>query len=201
MLGLQEPPREKQAPSHYARPDVHHSLELTQSWRKARPEDEEILFALFAETRRAQLGSLKPALFGIEPLIAMQYRARSMEYTNRFESAANRMLLTRDGSVAGRLLLHRRPWAWRIVDVAVFERFRHHGLATRAIRDIQREADAARVPLHVTLPEGSAALGLFLQLGFLPSETDSSGQLGMTYTRETTHMAGVHSSPMHNLVA
>jgi len=76
------------------------------------------------------------------------------------------ILLGEDGTPAGRLLVDRRPNCWRIVDIAVLAAYRGRGLATRALRECQRQAAEVGAGLALQVTPSNPALRLYERLGF-----------------------------------
>lgn len=152
-----------------------------QSWRKAHPEDEALLLALFAESKQAELAPLTCAGMSTEPFMAMQYQARAMDYTMRYPLAENQLLLAGNGEFAGRLLVHRSGSAWRIVDIAVFARFRGQGIATEAIKQLCSEAEGAEAQLELCALRSNPAVRLYTRLGFRYTVSDDPVLLHMRH--------------------
>jgi GNAT superfamily N-acetyltransferase len=152
-----------------------------QPWRTARQDDEAHLFALFSESKQADFALLALAGQAIEPLIAMQHRARALEYAARFPLAENRVLVSKSGEFVGRLLVDRSGPVWRLVDIGVFARFRGEGIATRAITQLCYEADHAEAQVELSTVRCSPADRLYQRLGFVPFASEDPVLLHMRY--------------------
>jgi ribosomal protein S18 acetylase RimI-like enzyme len=138
----------------------------TACLRQAVPEDEQLLYALFAEDRAAQLAGTGMGEAQIQQLVEMQYRGRQMTYAAQFPQAEDSILLGEDGQPVGRLLLNRKPECWRIVDIAVLAAHRGRGLGTRVLEQCQRQATAAGAELELHVMQFNPARRLYERLGF-----------------------------------
>jgi ribosomal protein S18 acetylase RimI-like enzyme len=147
-------------------------------WRSAGPEDERMLFALFAEDKRAEFlaGGLAESL--VRSLIQMQYRGRAMTYAARYPASGNSILIADDGTPVGRLLLDRgmacTPECWRIVDIAVLAAHRGKGLGTQILKECQRLSEAAGAGLELQVAPGNPARRLYERLGFHAVREDAT---------------------------
>jgi ribosomal protein S18 acetylase RimI-like enzyme len=134
--------------------------------RAASPEDEPLLYALFAEDKAAQFALIGLAAGQARALIEMQYRGRKMTYATQYPEAADSILLDAAGTPVGRLLLDRSSPRWRIVDIAVLAAHRGRGSGSEALRECQRQAAAAGVGLELQVDPLNPARRLYRRLGF-----------------------------------
>jgi ribosomal protein S18 acetylase RimI-like enzyme len=143
--------------------------------RPAGPEDEPLLHALFAEDKQAELaGAGMPAAL-VQTLVEMQYRGRQTTYTARYPESEDSILLGDFDEPVGRLLLHRKPGCWRIVDIAVLAAHRGRGLGTRALEDCQRRAAAVGASLELHVERQNPAQRLYRRQGFQIASEDAIG--------------------------
>ena len=139
---------------------------MTEYLRQAEAQDEEFLYALFAEEKAAQLAMVCFNNASLDALIQMQYHGQQMSYAARFPQAQNHILLDEDGRPAGRLLLDRQAKQWRVVDIGVLAAHRGKGLATRALRHCQQQCAAAGLALALQVTPWNPARCLYERLGF-----------------------------------
>jgi len=137
--------------------------------QKAAGEDESFLAELFYEVRAPEFAGLPPE--AIEPLLAMQYRAQLQDYAQKFPAAVNEIVWM-DGQRVGRLLVSSSTEGIQLVDVALLERFRGHGVGTKLVGDLCRRARAEGLPLRLTVQKGNPAQRLYQRLGFEPVSGD-----------------------------
>jgi ribosomal protein S18 acetylase RimI-like enzyme len=157
-------------------------------WCAAGPEDERLLFALYAEDQRAQFVPSGLAEELVRSLIQMQYRGRSMTYAARYPASENSILIADDGSPVGRLLLDRGslrlPDCWRIVDIAILATHRGKGLGTRVLKECQRLCAAAGASLELQVTPWNPARRLYERLGFqVVSEDATAVEMGWSPAR------------------
>ncbi len=136
------------------------------SLRQAGPEDEALLYALFAEDKGAQLAAIGLVAAQLQPLIEMQYRGRKMTYAEQYPEATDSILIVFDGTPAGRLLVDRKPDCWRIVDIAVAASCRGRGLGAWALKGCQEQCAAAGARLELQVAFENPARRLYERLGF-----------------------------------
>lgn len=134
--------------------------------RPAGTTDEAFLLALYADTRRDEMGLTGWPPKQIEQFLEMQFEAQRRHYTAHYPSAAHDVILV-DGVAAGRLWVHRGPDEIRLLDIALRPLFRNRGVATTLIGALQDEARRNGVPLrHSVVKENTGALRLYERLGF-----------------------------------
>jgi ribosomal protein S18 acetylase RimI-like enzyme len=145
------------------------SISILCSLRPAQPDDEVLLFQLFAESQW-QLEMLRANEALWRSLIDMQYRGRKLSYDQVYASAEDSILCVPneagERAAVGRILVDKKPGVWRIVDVAVLAALRGKGLGTVAIRNCMDEAAAADARLELRVTPGNPARRLYERLGF-----------------------------------
>ncbi len=142
------------------------------TWRAAIAADEALLFTLFAATAQAQFASLGFAPQQLQPLLAMQFRARQADYARQFPNALDMILLTADGTPVGRHLIERRTASYRGLDLAVLPAFQNRGIGTWTLRQVQQLAALEGVPFHLRVLRTNPALRLYERLAFLRTSSD-----------------------------
>jgi len=142
--------------------------------RPATPDDEDLLFRLFAESQqelRVSLGN--DALW--QSLLTLQYRGRKMTYAAAYAEAEDSILCEADGTPVGRLLVERKPDCWQIVDVAVLASHRGRGLATWALESCRQQCGEAGAKLALQVKPENPARRLYERLGFRVTGEDALG--------------------------
>jgi ribosomal protein S18 acetylase RimI-like enzyme len=74
-----------------------------------------------------------------------------------------------DGSLAGRLYVHRVPSEIRIMDIALVPEFRGRGIGTRLLEELIEEADGSGRKLSIHVESNNPARSLYDRLGFRPA--------------------------------
>lgn len=123
------------------------------------------LEAVYASTRTEELMQTDWSDERKAAFLAFQFRAQHQHYATHYHDAEF-LVIERDGEAVGRLYLHWRPDALRIVDIALLPQARGCGLG-RALLEalLARAADESRtVSIHVE--QMNPAMRLYRRLGF-----------------------------------
>lgn len=131
-------------------------------------EDDAFRFALFCQSRPAELALLPIEPAAREQLMRLQHRAQTTSYRTSFPGARFD-IIELDGSPIGRLVIDRTAQHIAIVDWAITPELRGRGIGTAILQAILEEARQAgrEVRLKVFSSNG-AALRLYLRFGFEP---------------------------------
>ena len=144
--------------------------------RAVRPDDIGLMRSLFDEVRRPGFARVGLGDAALATLLDLQYDAFRAQHAEWYPGAVDRVIEA-DGESAGRALVHEAPDGLRIVNLAVAERLRGRGIATRALQHWIARADRARLPVTVKVPWDNPAVRLYKRLGFDHVSTDGDGQL------------------------
>jgi ribosomal protein S18 acetylase RimI-like enzyme len=128
--------------------------------------DQEFLFALYAATRQEELAAAGLTSPIREILLQQQFLAMSAGYTQAFPNA-RRWIIEREGRPIGRLIVHRAPNEYRIVDLALCPEFRGRGIGGEVIRSVQQEAASDGMPVRLQVAADNRARFLYSRLGFI----------------------------------
>jgi ribosomal protein S18 acetylase RimI-like enzyme len=137
--------------------------------RPARPEDREILLAVYASTRTEELAAVQWTEEQKAAFLRMQFDAQDAHYREHYEGATCEVIEV-DDVPAGRLYVHRRPKEIRLVDIALLPPFRGLGIGTRLLEELISEANERAVPLTIHVEVFNPARSLYERLGFRPVE-------------------------------
>lgn len=138
----------------------------TITLRPVAPGDEAFLRALYASTREGELAALRWSPAQTEAFLALQFRARELQYRSQFPCAGDDLVLV-EGEPAGRLYVERREYLIRIVDIAIAPRYRGQGTGTALLAGVIAEASAAGKVIELHVEAGNPALRLYRRLGFV----------------------------------
>lgn len=139
------------------------------SWREAGEGDRELLHAVYASTRSSELAALGWDAAATAAFLRMQGDAQEADYTRRY-AGLRRLVVTCDGTDAGRLYVADVAGEVRIVDVALLPEWRGRGAGTRLVEGVVADAGGRTVSLHVT--PGNPAARLYERLGFVVTAAD-----------------------------
>jgi ribosomal protein S18 acetylase RimI-like enzyme len=131
--------------------------------RPERADDADFLFALFRSSREAEFAPLTQAQR--ESLLRFQHQVQARDYAERFPHSEH-FIVELDGQPAGRLLLNRDAGELRVVDIAVLPAMRGRGIASTVLKSLISEAEAAGIPLRLSVWHDNPALTLYRRLGF-----------------------------------
>jgi len=142
--------------------------------RSAGPSDEPFVQHLFEQVRTGQFASMGLSGPILDQVIAQQFSSQMAGYAAQFPDAIS-LIVTRNGTAIGRLLLHCASEYWHIVDIALLPADCGRGLGTEIIDALERSArqrGAGALTLAV-LTGNLAARRFYLRHGFI--ETGRAG--------------------------
>ena len=136
------------------------------SLRPVLPEDAELLYEIYASTRRDELAQVPWSEEQLKIFLRMQLSARDQSYRMHYTEIDDRIILF-EGQPVGRLILIRTEEEIRLADVALLPEHRSKGVGAVLIKDLMTEADRTKRPirLQVEKPNG-AARRLYDRMGF-----------------------------------
>lgn len=135
--------------------------------RSAQPGDEPALRDLYRATRAPEFEAAGWPAAVIDTVCNQQYDWQQSHYRHTFPNLERRVVVATNGSVIGQTAVDRRPDAHRLVDIAVAPHSRGRGLGTRLLAGIIEDADAAGLPLVLTVAIGNPARSLYERHGFV----------------------------------
>jgi ribosomal protein S18 acetylase RimI-like enzyme len=143
------------------------------TFRQVGPDDEPLLFALFAAIRseELQLGAWDPAQRA--HMLQMQFEAQRAGYRLQFPGASERLIL-HDEVPVGWVVVDRDGPDLHGIDIALLPAERSRGIGSQIICNLQQEAAADGRAMVITVQRfNQRALALYARLGFeVINETD-----------------------------
>jgi ribosomal protein S18 acetylase RimI-like enzyme len=136
--------------------------------RPARDADRAFLVELYASTREEELEQVEWDPGMRSAFVEQQFAAQDAHYRWNYPGATLDVIEV-DGSLAGRLYVHRGPSDIRIMDIALAPAFRGRGIGTQLLRDLMAEADASGRKLSIHVEVNNPARALYDRLGFRPA--------------------------------
>lgn len=131
--------------------------------RPVADSDEPFLRELYASTR-PEIANWPPEQRA--PFLDLQFRAQRLDWENRFIQWEHEMILL-DGEPVGRLWVAWPAGECRIVDLTLLPAHRRAGLGTAVADEVLARADAATVPVTLSVVrENAAGLAFWERLGF-----------------------------------
>lgn len=143
-------------------------------------DDKAFMARLYALNRQAEVANFpfnqqQQALF-----LHSQFEAQSRHYFNHYP-CGRFALIEQQGAPIGRLLVAEWPDQLRLVDIALLPSHQRLGIGSALIRQLQADAMAQGLPIHLQVDPVSRARGLYERLGFMTGEGNGL-YLTMTWT-------------------
>jgi len=130
-------------------------------------QDEPFLKELYFDVRKPEFLPLGLPEAALAQLLEMQYRAQKSGYAQQFPTLESSVVWVGPYRV-GRMLVSAGAAAIHLVDIALLEAFRGHGIGGQLIESLTRRALEAGVPLRLSVREENRAKRLYTRLGFVP---------------------------------
>ncbi len=135
------------------------------SLRPIQPEDEALLFEIYAGTRTEEMALLDWSDAEKEAFLRMQFAAQSQHYRKAFPDARFDIILSSERPI-GRLYVHRGPDELHIVDIALLPEHRNRGVGSSLLNGLLAEARDAGKPVRIHVERNNPALHLYERFGF-----------------------------------
>ncbi len=128
-----------------------------------RADDEAFLFALYANTRAAEVAAWGWAEAQAQAFLQMQFRAQRghAAYPNAVE-----MIIEWEGNAVGHWLIARPDGEIRLVDVALLSAHQRLGIGTYLLQDLQRMAQSEGLPIRLHVAYDNPARFWYKRHGF-----------------------------------
>ena len=150
------------------------------SLRPVTAGDEDFLLEVYKSSRGDDLRGLGWAEDRISEFLDMQYEAQQRFYESEYKRVADEIILLA-GKPAGRMIVERRDYEIRGVDLALLPEHRGAGVGAFLIAKLQEEAKRVNKPLRFQVIRFNRAVSLFERLGFVrTSETGTHFQMEWT---------------------
>jgi ribosomal protein S18 acetylase RimI-like enzyme len=137
--------------------------------RPAGPGDGDLLLAVYASTRAAELALVNWDDATKRAFVEQQYAAQDTHYRAHYPGATWEVIES-GGEPAGRLIVHRGDGEIRVMDISLLPAHRGRGLGTAVLGELAAEADAAQCRLSIHVEHTNPARRLYERLGFVEVE-------------------------------
>ena len=138
--------------------------------RPATPEDQPFLLEVYAQSRADELAATGWSEQEMGTFCLSQFEAQDTHYRTHYPTCEF-LVIERLGKPVGRLYRDRRPDEIRVVDIALLEAERGHGIGGRLMKDILTEAARDGLPVRIHVEKSNPARRLYDRLGFQVEET------------------------------
>ena len=135
--------------------------------RPASPVDELFIRHLFEQVRTGQFAATGLSGPILDQILEQQFRSQAASYAVRFPNASS-LIITREGSAIGRLLLHCTDERWHIVDIALLPAECGCGIGTKIIDALEASARSRGIVVLtlVVLTSNPGARRFYQRQGF-----------------------------------
>ncbi|SRR5216684_4004419 len=142
------------------------------SLRPYRAEDQELLFAIYAGTRKDEVAAFGWNAAQQEVFLRMQFNAQRRGYQAAYPQADHQIICF-DGQPIGRIMVQRAADHAHLVDIALLPEYRDRGIGGALLRELAAESDRNHVPLRLQVHKTNpGARRLYERLGFIPCGED-----------------------------
>jgi len=141
--------------------------------RPEKPEDAELLFALYASTREAEMARLPWNAKEKEVFLRQQLAAQSAHY-RAYHPDASFDIIVRAGEAVGRLYVDRQERMIHILDLTLLPSARGQGIGSTLLKELTAEGNETGVPTRIYVEAASPALNLCQRLGFVTIGQDGA---------------------------
>jgi ribosomal protein S18 acetylase RimI-like enzyme len=142
------------------------------SLRPYRAEDQELLFAIYAGTRKDEVAAFGWNAAQQEVFLRMQFNAQRRGYEAAYPQADHQIICL-EGQPIGRIMVQRAADHAHLVDIALLPEYRGRGIGGALLRELIAESDQNRVPVRLNVHRTNAgAWRLYDRLGFIQTGED-----------------------------
>ena len=147
------------------------------SIRPVTDQDAAFLLEVYKSSRGDDLRGLGWEESRISEFLDMQYEAQQRFFESEYQRADDRIIVSA-GKPVGRLVIERRDYEIRCIDLALLPEYRNAGIGVSLIQQMQDDAKRAGKPLRLQVIRFSRAVNLFERSGFVrTSETGTHFQM------------------------
>jgi ribosomal protein S18 acetylase RimI-like enzyme len=142
------------------------------SLRPLRAEDQELLFVIYASTRKDEVAAFGWNAAQQEAFLRMQFNAQRGGYAATYPQADHQIICL-DGQPIGRIMVHRGPDHTQLVDIALLSEYQGRGIGGALLRELAAQSDQTSVPVRLQVHKTNpGARRLYERLGFIQTGED-----------------------------
>jgi GNAT superfamily N-acetyltransferase len=138
---------------------------LTPTLRRAGSGDTEILYQIYASTRREELAAIGWDEPTKAAFLRMQFDAQHNYYRATYPDASYDLIVAGE-NILGRLYVHRDSDGLLIIDLTLLSEHRGRGIGTALLHRVIDEATVTGNPVRVHAERFNPACRLYARLGF-----------------------------------
>lgn len=133
--------------------------------RVERPDDERLLFDIYASTREEELALTNWDEPMRRAFLNQQFNAMRQGYRCMFP-AGEFAIIELDGKPVGRIVIDRSATEVRVVDIALLPAYRNRGVGTYLMRRVCAQAAQGGKPVRLCVLKNNRAFRWYERLGF-----------------------------------
>lgn len=141
-------------------------LAMNLTLRTFSREHQEFLYRLYASTRQQEFASLGWPPAQLDVFLRMQFNNQQNWYRTAYPDADHQIILS-DGEPIGRILVHRTPEFFLLVDIALLPEHQKQGIGAKYLRELIQKSEEAGVPVRLQVLKNNPAQRLYERLGFI----------------------------------
>ena len=146
-------------------------IRMCMNLRAATSDDEAFLFELYCGTRADEVAAWDWPRNQIDNFLRLQFTAQRRMQQERFPAADHKIVCC-GGRDIGRLIVSWEDLYCCLVDISLLPEFRNGGRGTELIRALLKEAAESKLPVRLHVLIASAAVRLYVRLGFVAQGDD-----------------------------
>ena len=148
------------------------------TFRPAQLEDEDLLFALFADSRQTELAATNWSEGKKERFLRWQFELQTASFRRQFHSANFWIILASQRPI-GRYYVDVDQTRIQLIDLALIPEERGKGVGSFLLRQLIEQSLATGKPIGLHVEQTNRALSWYLRFGFQPI-----GQRGIYWALE-----------------
>lgn len=138
---------------------------MTVTLRPAQPDDEELIFTLYAASRSDEMAAWGWAEAQQTAFLRLQFNGRQQHYRSQYPQAEHQIILL-DGRPVGGLVVVKLDNAYRLADIVLLPEQRGKGYGAALVGDLLEQARQANKPVQLFVERFNPAIRLYQRLGF-----------------------------------
>jgi GNAT superfamily N-acetyltransferase len=139
---------------------------MTVTLRPAQPDDEGLIFTLYAASRSDEMAAWGWPEAQQEAFLRLQFNGRQQHYKTEYPGAEQQIILLDEAPIGG-LLVVRLDQSYRLADIVLLPEYRGKGYGAALIGDLLEEAREASKPVQLFVERFNPAIRLYQRLGFV----------------------------------
>jgi GNAT superfamily N-acetyltransferase len=138
---------------------------MTVTLRPVQPDDEELIFTLYAASRSDEMAAWGWPEAQQLAFLRLQFNGRQQHYKSQYPQAEHQIILLDDKPIGG-LVVVKLDNAYRLADIVLLPEYRGNGYGAALIGDLLEQAKQANKPVQLFVERFNPAIRLYQRMGF-----------------------------------